>query len=152
MGAYGVNGGSMGPQAPPSPPPPRLRHCSISLEVDGRLRRFDAVWGEAISNKTPLGFRRFSSLARGARCSSVVRAFAHGTMGRRIDPSWWTHWSYFSFQPVLHNWCTKRPWYVLSCLWDDAYKRTVAANRLCGGSGFPLSLSEWSFTICHNAI
>ena len=28
---------------------------------------------------------------RGARCSSVVRAFAHGTMGRRIDPSLWTH-------------------------------------------------------------
>ena len=24
-------------------------------------------------------------------CSSVVRAFAHGAMGRRIDPSWWTH-------------------------------------------------------------
>ena len=24
----------------------------------------------------------------GARCSFVVRAFAHGTMGRRIDPSW----------------------------------------------------------------
>ena len=23
-----------------------------------------------------------------ARCSSVVRAFAHGAMGRRIDPSW----------------------------------------------------------------
>ena len=27
----------------------------------------------------------------GARCSSVVRAFAYGTMVRRIDPSWWTH-------------------------------------------------------------
>ena len=26
--------------------------------------------------------------APGARCSSVVRAFAHGAMGRRIDPSW----------------------------------------------------------------
>ena len=26
--------------------------------------------------------------AVGARCSSVVRAFAHGAMGRRIDPSW----------------------------------------------------------------
>ena len=25
----------------------------------------------------------------GARCSSVVRAFAHGVMGRRNDPSWW---------------------------------------------------------------
>ena len=24
----------------------------------------------------------------GARCSSLVRAFAHGAMGRRIDPSW----------------------------------------------------------------
>ena len=24
----------------------------------------------------------------GARCSFVVRAFAHGAMGRRIDPSW----------------------------------------------------------------
>ena len=24
----------------------------------------------------------------GARCSSVVGAFAHGAMGRRIDPSW----------------------------------------------------------------
>ena len=27
----------------------------------------------------------------GVRCSSVVRAFAHGATGRRIDPSWWTH-------------------------------------------------------------
>ena len=26
--------------------------------------------------------------AGGARCSSVVRVFAHGAMGRRIDPSW----------------------------------------------------------------
>ena len=26
--------------------------------------------------------------AKGARCSSVVRAVAHGAMGRRIDPSW----------------------------------------------------------------
>ena len=24
----------------------------------------------------------------GARCSSVVSTFAHGAMGRRIDPSW----------------------------------------------------------------
>ena len=31
-------------------------------------------------------FRLFSG--QGARCSSVVRAFAHGAMGRRVDPSW----------------------------------------------------------------
>ena len=34
---------------------------------------------------------------------------------------------YFSFQPVLHDWW--RPWYVLYCLWDGAYKRTLAVNR-----------------------
>ena len=27
----------------------------------------------------------------GARCRFLVRAFAHGAMGSRIDPSWWTH-------------------------------------------------------------
>ena len=29
-----------------------------------------------------------SFMGWGARCSSVVRAFAHGAMGHRIDPSW----------------------------------------------------------------
>ena len=38
----------------------------------------------------------------GARCSSVVRALAYVTVVRQIDPL-----SYFSFQPVLHNWCNK---------------------------------------------
>ena len=40
--------------------------------------------------------------------------------------------------------------YVLNCLWDDAYKKTlllVGKSSPCGGSGFPLSLSEWSSTI-----
>ena len=39
--------------------------------------------------------------------SSVVRAFAHGAMGRRIDPSWGGPLSYLSFQPVLQDWCNK---------------------------------------------
>ena len=37
----------------------------------------------------------------------------------------------------------QRPWYVLSCLWDDAYKRTLAADQksaFCGGIGFPLAI------------
>ena len=42
-----------------------------------------------------------SILHGGARCSSVVRVFAHGAMGCLIDPSL----SYFLFQPVLHDWC-----------------------------------------------
>ena len=37
----------------------------------------------------------------------MVRAFAHGAMGRRIDPSYVSPLTYFSFQPVLHNWCNK---------------------------------------------
>ena len=40
----------------------------------------------------------------GASCSSVVQAFAHGAMGRRIDPLWW---SYYLYKPVLHDWCKK---------------------------------------------
>ena len=38
-----------------------------------------------------------------------------------------------------------------SCLWDGAYKRTLAVNLKqwpSGGSRFPFSLSEGSFTIC----
>ena len=87
----------------------------------------------------------------GARCCSVVRVFAHGVMGHRIDPSWGGPIELFIVPVSAPRLVKKRPWYVLSCLLDDAYKRTLAANRkssLCGGSRFPLSLSEWSFTIC----
>ena len=52
-----------------------------------------SCWGRVLSKS-----KRFVTvglinniLTVGARCSSVVRAFAHGAMGRRIDPSWWTH-------------------------------------------------------------
>ena len=58
-------------------------------------------------------------LPQGARCSSVVRAFAHGAMGRRIDPSWGGPIELFLVPASA----------VLSCMWDDAYKRTLAANR-----------------------
>ena len=36
--------------------------------------------------------------------------------------------TFLSFQLVLHDWCNKGRG-MLSCLWDDAYKRTLAANR-----------------------
>ena len=32
-----------------------------------------------------------ASLLKGARCSSVVKAFAHGAMGRWVESSRWTH-------------------------------------------------------------
>ena len=40
----------------------------------------------------------------------------------------------------------QRPRYVLSCLWESLL--LIGKSSPCGGSGFPLSLSEWSFTIC----
>ena len=65
------------------------------------------------------------SLLLGARCSSVVRAFAHGGMGRRINPSWGEPIEYFSFQPVLHDWCYKG---CGMCYPVCAYNRTLAVN------------------------
>ena len=56
----------------------------------------------------------------------MVRAFAHGAMGHRIDGV--DPLSYFSFQPVLHDWCSKGCGMCYP-VWDDAYKRTLAANR-----------------------
>ena len=64
------------------------------------------------------------AIGDGARCSSVVKAFAHGASGdgARCSSvvrvcSWCdgsSNWSfmldplsYFSFQPVLHDWCNK---------------------------------------------
>ena len=59
----------------------------------------------------------------------MVRAFAHGVMGRRIDPSWGGPIELFLVPASAPRLVLQRQWYVLSCLWDDAYKRTLAANR-----------------------
>ena len=84
----------------------------------------------------------------GARCSSVVRAFAHGVTGRRIDPSWW---SYFSFQPVLYDWCNKDRgmcYPVCGMMHVKESLLLIRKSSPCGSSRFPYSLSEYSFTIC----
>ena len=47
--------------------------------------------------------RRIDHSWAGARCSSVVRAFPHGAMGRRIDPSWWSE-MYLRGKSV-RSWC-----------------------------------------------
>ena len=65
----------------------------------------------------------------GARCSSVVRAFAHGAMSRRIDHSWSGPIELFLVPASAPRLVYQRPWYVLSCLRDGAYKRTLAVNR-----------------------
>ena len=57
----------------------------------------------------------------------MVRAFVHGAMGRQIDPS--HPLSYFSFQPVFHNWCNKGQGVCYPVYGIVHIKRTLAANR-----------------------
>ena len=71
----------------------------------------------------------------------VVRSILHG-----VDPL-----SYLSFQPVLHDWCNKGCGMYYSVFVMMHIKEPlllIGKSSLCGGSRFPLSLSEWFFTIC----
>ena len=71
----------------------------------------------------------------------VVGSILHG-----VDPL-----SYFSFQPVLHDWCNKgRGMCYPVCRMVHIKEPLLLIDKssLCGSSGFPFSLSEWSLTIC----
>ena len=71
----------------------------------------------------------------------VVGSILHG-----VDPL-----SYFSFQPVLHDWCNKgcvMCYPVCGMVHIKEPLLLIRKSSLCGGSGFSFSLSEWSLTIC----
>ena len=71
----------------------------------------------------------------------VVGSILHG-----VDPL-----SYFSFQPVLHDWCNKGRgmcYPVCGMVHIKEPLLLIDKSSLCGGSGFPFSLSEWCLTIC----
>ena len=70
----------------------------------------------------------------------VVGSILHG-----VDPL-----SYFSFQPELHDWCNKgcgMYYPVCGMVHIKGPLVLIGKSSPCGGSGFPLSLSEWSFAI-----
>ena len=70
-----------------------------------------------------------------ARCSFVVRAFAHGAM---LNPL-----SYFLFQPMLHDWCNKGcGMYYPVCGMVHIKDPFLLIRKSIPCSGFPLSLSE----------
>ena len=67
----------------------------------------------------------------------VVGSILHG-----VNPL-----SYFSFQPVLHDWCNKGHgmcYPVCGMVHIKEPLLLIGKSSLCGGSGFPFSLSEWS--------
>ena len=58
---------------------------------------------------------------------------------------------HFSFQPVPHDWCNKGRgmcYHVYGMMHIKEPLLLIEKSSLCCGSGFPLSLSEWFFTIC----
>ena len=69
-----------------------------------------------------------------------------GSILHRVDPL-----SYFSFQPVLHDWCNKgcgMCYPVCGMVHIQEPLLLIEKSSPCGGSGFPISISQWSFTIC----
>ena len=71
----------------------------------------------------------------------VIGSILHG-----VDPL-----SHFSFQPVVHDWCNKGRGMCYSVCGMVHIKEPlllIDKSSLCGGSGFPFSLSEWSLTLC----
>ena len=78
--------------------------------------------------------------------SSLMVRWVVGSILQGVDPL-----SYFSFQPVLHDWCNKGRGMCCSVCGMAHIKEPlllIDKSSLCGGSGFPFSLSEWSLTIC----
>ena len=71
-------------------------------------------------------------------------------MGRRIDPSWGGPIELF-LVPASHDWCNKGRgmcYPVSGMVHIKEPLLLIDKSSLCGGSGFPFSLSEWSLTIC----
>ena len=89
---------------------------------------------------------------------------AHGSIGYDRSPSGSCSWcdgssdrsfmgdplSYFSFQPVLRDWCNKGRgicYPVCGMIHIKEPLLLIEKSSLCGGSGFLLSLFVWFFTI-----
>ena len=87
-----------------------------------------------------IGAGRSSEVERSLMVRWVVGSILHG-----VDPL-----SYFSFQPVLHDWCNKDRgmcYPVCGMVHIKEPFLLIDKSSLCGGSGFPFSLSEWSLTM-----
>ena len=53
--------------------------------------------------------------------------------------------------PVIHDWCNKGRgmcYPICGMVHIKEPLLLIDKSNLCGGSGFPFSLSQWSLTIC----
>ena len=127
----------------------RCRHMGYSFRLTARVllyapsHRQDSTYhGLCYTSRGALaGAGRSSEVERSLMVRWVVESILHG-----VDPL-----SYFSFQPVLHDWCNKGRgmcYPVCGMVHIKEPLLLIDKSSLCGGSGFPSSLSEWSLTIC----
>ena len=123
------------------------RKCVTSMTSEV-LSWSGETWTWALSYKSQ--FCCYSNQAGAGRSSEVERSlmvrWVVGSILHGVDPL-----SYFSFQPVFHNWFNKgRGMCYPVCGMVHIKEPLLLINKssLCGSSGFPFSLSEWSLTIC----
>ena len=80
------------------------------------------------------------------RQDSTYHGLCYTSLGARAG----TRNSYFSFQPVLHDWCNKGRgmcYTVCGMVHIKEPLLLIGKSSLCGGSGFPFSLLDWSLNI-----
>ena len=84
---------------------------------------------------------RQDSTYHGYICGNSVHSWCNGSSDRSfmVDPL-----SYFSFQPVLRDWCNKG----CGMCYPVCGMMLIGKSSPCCNSRFPLLLSDWSFTIC----
>ena len=116
-----------------------------------QLRSFNCRWRSCLSIRWSL-----SSMSEDCRSSWAVSRFlreycSYTQKTKTLSFFILNLLSYFLFQPVLHDWCNKgcgMCYPVCGMVHIKEPMLLIGKSSLCGGSGFPLSLSEWSLTIC----
>ena len=120
----------------------QTRTCSVSLSILRSSTYYVSIFlHHFYQAAVPIKISNLLICSCSLMVRWVIRSILHG-----VDPS-----SYFSFQPVLHDWCNKIcGMYYPACGMVHIKEPLLLIDKssLCGGRGFPFSLSEWSLTIC----
>ena len=121
----------------------------VHLDIRPDIKLFNGLQPLPYVRRYMIVNKTFSFLSSGAgRSSEVERSFmvqwVVGSILHGVDPL-----SYFSFQPELHDWCSKgRGMCYPVCGMVHIKEPLLLIDKSSLGSGFPFSLSEWPLTIC----
>ena len=144
-----------------------MRNSSMGPPHEGLIRRPIAPWANALPLsyvpllKFPIALERWFALNIHGFPGSMPEHGLHKQFRINIscplDWSIWllqcvcVFWDYIPFQPVPHDWCNKGRGVCYPVCGMVHIKEPLVLfgkSSLCGGNRFPLSLYEWSFTIC----